>query len=174
MSRIIIQTPDLILEKLLFLLTAEFLDDAVLLDAVWMDRIADYPGRKIIVFTASADPVYLTAARKAGADGFWYLKPSMEELSRIMKSDPAFPDHAPVVQLGNACSSDLTYRELEVLRELVTGKTDAEIGNTLNLAIPTVKHHVQQLFFKTGLTNRTQLAVTAVSSGMIDKKVTML
>ena len=54
-----------------------------------------------------------------------------------------------------------------MLRELVSGRTDAQIGETLNMAVPTVKHHIQQLFFKTGFTNRTQLAVDAVRSGLI-------
>ena len=71
--------------------------------------------------------------------------------------------------LGDTLSAALTKRELEVLRELVSGKTDAEIGEALNMAVPTVKHHIQQLFFKTGFTNRTQLAVDAVRSGSIGK-----
>ena len=53
---------------------------------------------------------------------------------------------------------------------MVSGKTDAEIGEALNMAVPTVKHHIQQLRIKTGLFNRTQIAVNAVSSGLIDVK----
>ena len=172
MKRIKIITPDPILEALLTLLAEqlpELEEDTLLLDAAWTGRMREFSAEKIILFTASADPAYLTAAREAGADGFWYLKPSVEELSLVLDGDPAFPEKAPAVPLGNVLSSSLTKRELEVLREMVSGKTDAEIGEALNMAVPTVKHHVQQLFFKTGFANRTQLAVDAVRSRLIRK-----
>lgn len=172
MNVITIATPDIILEKLLTLLAEQLPEPnehIVLLDAAWMERLPEFSGRKVILFAASADPADLTAAREAGADGFWYLKPSAEELSRILEGTPMFPEKAPAVSLGNALSSALTKRELEVLREMVSGKTDAEIGEALNMAVPTVKHHIQQLFFKTGFANRTQLAVDAVRSRLIRK-----
>ena len=167
MSGITIMTPDPILEKLLLMLTAEHPEDAVLLDAAWMERMAEFPGEKIILFTASADPAYLSAARQAGAEGFWYVTPSAEALAQVLTGKRPFPEKAPEVQLGNAMSGTLTARELDVLRELVTGKTDAQIGDSLSLAVPTVKHHIQQMLFKTGLANRTRLAVVAVSTGLI-------
>lgn len=172
MNRITIICSNPIVEKLLHYITAELPEpgeQVVLLDAAMMERIPEFSGAKVILFTASADPAYLTAAREAGAEGFWYLGPSVEGLSRVLEGDPAFPEKAPAVFLGNALSSALTKRELEVLREMVSGKTDAEIGEALNMAVPTVKHHIQQLFFKTGFANRTQLAVDAVRSRLIRK-----
>ena len=173
MNQITIICSDPIVEKLLHYITAELPEpgrEVVLLDAAQMGRIPEFSGARVILFTASADPAYLTAARKSGADGFWYLKPSAEELSRVLEGSPAFPEKAPAVPLGDVGSSSVTKRELEVLREMVSGKTDAEIGESLNMAIPTVKHHIQQLRIKTGLFNRTQIAVNAVSSGLIDVK----
>lgn len=172
MQRIKIITPDPILEALLTLLAEQLPEPnehIVLLDAVQMERLPEFPGAKVILFTASADPGYLTSAREAGADGFWYLKPSAEKLSLALEGDPAFPEKAPVVPLGNVLSNALTKRELEVLREMVSGKSDSEIGKALNMALPTVKHHIQQLFFKTGFANRTQLSVDAVRSRLIRK-----
>ena len=178
MQRIKIITPDPILETLLAFLTErlpEPEESAVLLDAVWMDRIDAYPDSRVIVFTASADPACLDDAREAGADGFWYLRYSVEGLEKILRGGEPFPANVPEVQLGQIKSNDLTARELDVLRELAAGKTDAEIGHTLNLAIPTVKHHIQQLRQKTGLSNRTQMAVCAVGCGLIAvKEVTKL
>ena len=173
MKRIKIITPDPILEALLTLLAEQLPEpeeDILLLDAAWTGRMREFSAEEIILFTASADPAYLTAAREAGADGFWYLKPSAEELSRVLEGAPAFPEKAPAVPLGDVGSSSVTKRELEVLREMVSGRTDAEIGEALNMAVPTVKHHIQQLRIKTGLFNRTQIAVNAVSSGLIDVK----
>lgn len=71
--------------------------------------------------------------------------------------------------LGEAQSTALTPREMDVLRQLVSGKSDAEIASELNCAVPTVKHHIKQLFLKTGFENRTQLAVDAVRSGSVRK-----
>ena len=48
---------------------------------------------------------------------------------------------------------------------------DAKIGEILNMSVSTVKHHIQQLRLKTGFSNRTQIAVAAVSCGLIDKKL---
>lgn len=171
--RIIIRTPDPVLQTLLSLQAAQLpepFETVVLLDAAWMERISEFPGRKIILFTVSADPGYLAAARKSGAVGFRYLEPAEADLTRILSGKPAFPAEAPTVRFGNARSNAVTLRELDVLREIVAGKTDAEIAEKLSLSVPTIKHHIQQLFFKTGFSNRTQIAVAAVSCGLISIK----
>ncbi len=167
MPDITVMTPDPIVKKLLSLLTAEMPEEAVLLDAAWMERMAEFPEKKVIVFTASADPFCLKAAKEAGADGFWYLNAAGEGLAQVLSGEAPFPRKPPQVQLGNAMSGDLTARELEVLKELTAGKPDGEIAKMLSIAIPTVKHHIQQLLLKTGFSNRTQLAVAAVSCGLI-------
>ena len=169
MSGVTVMTPDPIVEKLLLLLTADLSESAVLLDAAWMQRMAEFGEEKIILFTASAAPGLLEAARESEAAGFWYLQPSVEALARVLAGEPAFPDHAPTVQLGKARSIDLTKRELDVLRQMAEGKSDAQIGDVLSISVSTVKHHIQQLRSKTGLANRTQLAVEAIRSGLIGK-----
>ena len=169
MSGVTVMTPDPIVEKLLLLLTADLSESAVLLDAAWMERMAEFPEHTIILFTASADPEYLEAARRSEAAGFWYLQPSVEALARVLAGEPAFPGYAPMVELGKARSTDLTKRELDVLRQMAEGKSDAQIGDALSISVSTVKHHIQQLRSKTGLANRTQLAVEAIRSGLIGK-----
>ena len=172
MQRIKIITPDPIVETLLTLLTErlpEPEESAVLLDAAWLRRVGEFSGGKVIVFTASADPAYLTAARKAGTDGFWYLQPSGDGLAEMIAGAKTFPEKAPSIQLGKARSESLTKRELDVLRQMTEGKSDAQIGDALSISVSTVKHHIQQLRSKTGLANRTQLAVEAVRSGLIGK-----
>ena len=173
MQQIKIITPDPIVEALLALLAEQLPEpeeNTLLLDAAWMDQMGEFSGMRIILFTASADPAYLTAARESGAVGFCYLQPSVESLTQTLREEGSFPEAPPVVQLGDVRSSDLTVRELEVLREMTAGKTDAQISETLNMSVPTVKHHIQQLRLKTGFSNRTQIAVAAVSCGLIDKK----
>ena len=152
--------------------------DVILIDARELDQLAalrrSNPVAKIAVMTNKPDIRYLKAACVSGVDGFWYQVPEAEALHRfllaVMAGEMPFPEHVPMVMLGNAESSYITGREMEVLREIVSGKTDAQIGDALGMSVPTVKHHIQQLRLKTGLANRTQLAAEAVSCGLIDTK----
>jgi len=70
------------------------------------------------------------------------------------KNDLAGPE--PLMSLG------LTAREAEVLFWLTQGKTSAEIGIILGAALNTVKKHVQNVFQKLGVENRTAAAVRAL------------
>lgn len=171
MQRIKIITPDSILEALLTLLAEQLPEPnehIVLLDAAQMERLPEFPGAKVILFTAFVDPDYLTAARESGADGFWYLQPSGEGLAEVMAGEKTFPEKMPVVQLGQADSDDLTVREMDVLRQLVRGKSDADIAAALHCSVSTVKHYIQSLREKTGISSRGELAVRARSTGLID------
>lgn len=62
----------------------------------------------------------------------------------------------------------LTDRELEVLRHLTMGKTNAQIGEELGLSAHTVKAHVGSIMRKMSVEARVQAAVKAVKSGLID------
>jgi DNA-binding NarL/FixJ family response regulator len=53
---------------------------------------------------------------------------------------------------------DLSTRELEVLESMCKGKTNQEIALALHISPFTVKNHVQRIFRKIGVTNRTQAA----------------
>ena len=171
MDRIKIITPNAIVEKLLSLLMEQFPEPAektVLLDAKWLYRIGELSGSKVIVFTASADPAYLTGAQEASVAGFWYLQPSGAGLAEVMAGVEPFPEKAPSVQLGKARSENLTGREMDVLRQLVSGKSDAGIAAALGCSLSTVKHYASSLREKTGISSRVELAVRARSTGLID------
>ena len=129
------------------------------------------PAAKIIVITSLPEYTYPETAKSLGADGFWYLQPSEEAFVSLMKTallgERPFPRQTPAVQFGKISSDELTEREREVLQQLVSGKSDAEIAEALNCSVPTVKHHIQQMRLKTGFANRTQIAVCAVEQGLI-------
>ena len=88
-------------------------------------------------------------------------------MDRTMSGESVYPDSPPVIQLGAALSSDFTERELEVLRELVSGKTDAAIAETLYMSITRVKQHILKIREKTCFSNRTELAVRTRESGIV-------
>ena len=131
----------------------------------------NYPQVKIIIITSQPEYSYIAHARKIGVESFWYKEPTAEALLKIMDrtmaGDSIYPDSAPVTRLGAALSDDFTERELEVLRELVSGKTDAAIAETLCLAVTRVKQHIQRIREKTQFANRTEMAVRARESGIV-------
>ena len=130
-----------------------------------------YPETTIIIITSQPEYSYIAHARKIGVESFWYKEPTAEALlkvmDRTMAGESIYPDSAPVTRLGAALSDDFTERELEVLRELVSGKTDAAIAETLCLSVTRVKQHIQRIREKTQFANRTELAVRARESGLV-------
>ena len=130
-----------------------------------------YPQLKIIIITSQPEYSYIAHARKIGVESFWYKEPTAEALlkvmDRTMAGESIYPDSAPITRLGAALSDEFTERELEVLRELVSGKTDAAIAETLCLSVARVKQHIQRIREKTQFANRTELAVRARESGLV-------
>ena len=155
--------------------------DLIIMDVVMKDgsngldaaaRIkGSYPGIKIIVVTSMPDPAFLKKARAVGVDSFWYkevdAEPLLRVMDRTMNGESVWPEESPEIHLGQASSKNFTERELEVLRLLSEGMTDREIACRLYLSLPTVRYHVGNMISKTGLSSRTELAVRAVSSGLI-------
>lgn len=132
-----------------------------------------YPEIKVIIVTSMPEYSYLPRARKIGVDSFWYKEVSndsiLDIMDRTMNGEHVFPDTTPEIKLGVALSGSFTGRELDVLKELTTGNTNAEIGRHLNMSAGTVKTHIQHLLAKTGFTTRTELAVKARQSGLTIK-----
>ena len=64
----------------------------------------------------------------------------------------------------------LTRREVEVLRVLVKGKTNPEIGEELFISLNTVTRHLSHIYDKTGAANRVEAAIYATSHGLVAEK----
>ena len=67
-------------------------------------------------------------------------------------------------------ASDLSARELDVLRLVVAGCENSEIAQRLHLSPSTIKHHVSSTLDKLGVDNRIQAAVLAVRLGIVDER----
>lgn len=130
-----------------------------------------FPDTKVIIITSQPECSFIDKAHKVGVDSFWYKSSVAEEilsvLDRTMAGEQVYPESTPSLKLGDTFSENLTDRELEVLRELVAGESDAAIAEKLFMSLRTVKGHIQSMREKTGFRNRTELAVRARESGLI-------
>ncbi len=131
----------------------------------------EFPQIKVIIVTSMPEMSWLARARAIGVDSFWYKEaqkePILEVMRRTMEGEHVYPDETPSVQLGYANSRDLSERELDVLRELISGDSNSEIGERLGISASTVKWHVQNMLEKTGMHTRTELAAAARSLGIV-------
>ena len=130
-----------------------------------------FPDTKVIIITSQPECSFIDKAHKVGVDSFWYKSSAAEEilsvLDRTMAGEQVYPESTPSLKLGDTFSENLTDRELEVLRELVAGESDAAIAEKLFMSLRTVKGHIQSMREKTGFRNRTELAVRARESGLV-------
>ena len=106
----------------------------------------------------TTDPAVLTASVRSCAAGETTLGPSV--IARLVDSYVAHPS-IPAPGLDQ-----LTQRELDVLRSMAKGLSNAEIADELFLAETTVKTHVARILAKLGVRDRVQAVVLAHRSGM--------
>lgn len=130
-----------------------------------------YPGVKILMVTSMPDSAFMERARGTGVDSFWYKEvqdaPLLDVMDRTMAGEHIYPDSPPTVNLGLARSTELTARELDVLRALVSGMSDKEIAEQLSISFNTVRAHMTSLMSKTGFDSRTELALRAAQTGIV-------
>lgn len=133
-----------------------------------------FPHIKVIIITSQPECSFIDRANAVGVDSFWYKNSDADEIlsviDRTMSGERVYPDSSPSLKLGDIFSEELTDRELEVLRELVAGESDAAIAEKLFMSLRSVKGHIQSMREKTGFRNRTELAVRARESGLIINK----
>ena len=155
--------------------------DLVLMDVLMADGSSSFaaaerikhmrPQVKIVMVTSIPEASWMDEARRRGVDGFWYKESEAESIvavmDRVMAGEQVYPDAAPKTKIGMASSTDLTDREVQILRALVDGLSNDEISERLHLASSTVKTHMRHLLEKTGCENRTQLALQARLSGLV-------
>ena len=128
------------------------------------------PDVKIIVVTSMPELSYERKAREIGVEGFWQKEiqeqPILEIMDRVMAGETVYPSEQVEVPIGNAMSTEFTDREVEVLKELVTGASNREIAEKLNIGESTVKMHITNMLQKSGFHSRLELALMARHYGI--------
>ena len=114
---------------------------------------------------------FLERAKAAKVDSFWYKDLSPEDpldvIDRTMAGEQIFPRETPPVKLGLVSSTDLTAKEIQVLRLVCDGLEYSEIARALSITERTVKYHVSNILQKTGYANKTRLAIAVTGKKFI-------
>jgi DNA-binding NarL/FixJ family response regulator len=146
-------------------------------------RIArEAPLTRVLVLTISDDDSDVMDAILAGACGYLLKDASIHELVRGINAAAVgesliSPQIAAKVlqrvratntvpKAAEAIRSELSDREVDVLRLIANGKDNAEIARELTISPKTVKNHISNILVKLQIENRIQAAVFAVRSGL--------
>lgn len=137
---------------------------------------ADAPDTQIVVLTMQDDPAFAREALKAGALGFVLKRSAEDELVEAVRMAAAGEPYLNP-QLGARLAVEpppgppdgLTDEEVEILRLVALGHTNAEIGERLFLSGRTVETHRSQLQHKLGLETRADLVGYVLDRGLLER-----
>jgi two-component system NarL family response regulator len=131
----------------------------------------EFPGARIIVLTTYDGDEDIYRSVQAGAQGYLLKDMFFEELESAIRKVHGgarlIPGSVAERLAARMSSSELTGRELEVLRQIVDGKSNKEIANVLSISEATVKSHINNILSKLGVSDRTQAATRALQRGIV-------
>lgn len=139
------------------------------------------PATSVILITIHENLDYLLEALRAGTAGYLFKDVTQNELITAVRQvlrGESILDRELMMSLfkrlagqspaqGEPSLIGLSPRELEVLQLLVQGQTNREIAQKLMVSVSTVKIHVEHIFAKLGVSDRTQAAVRAIELGLL-------
>jgi two-component system, NarL family, response regulator NreC len=135
---------------------------------------ADSPGTQIVVLTMQQEPAFAREALSSGALGYVLKEAADEELVEAVRRAAAGESYLNP-GLGARIASepppgppdDLSEREVDVLRLIALGHTNAEIAEKLFLSVRTVETHRSHIQQKLRLSTRAELVGYALERGLI-------
>jgi DNA-binding NarL/FixJ family response regulator len=139
-----------------------------------------YPGKKVVILADEPDRKLLLQALRAGARGVFSRNDPLELLGKCIWSvykGQVWANRAELSQLLEALDEPapmrlvdakgavlLSQREHDVVRWVVEGLTNREIGSRLKLSEHTVKNYLFHIFDKLGISSRAELIIYALSN----------
>jgi DNA-binding NarL/FixJ family response regulator len=140
------------------------------------------PLTRVVVLTISDDDADVMDAILAGACGYLLKDSSVPDLLRgiagasvgeslisptiAAKMLQRIRAGGAVPEVAETVRTELSQREIEVLKLIANGKNNAEIASDLYVSSKTVKNHISNILAKLQISNRIQAAVYAVKSGL--------
>jgi len=135
---------------------------------------SEAPHTQIVVLTMQQEPAFARHALGAGAIGYVLKEAADDELVQAVRHAAAGESYLNP-KLGARMAAepapgppdDLSERELEVLRLIALGHTNAEIAEQLYLSVRTVETHRAHIQQKLGLSSRAELVGYALRRGLV-------
>ena len=138
---------------------------------------SDGSGVKILALSAYKNKAYISEMLAQGASGYLVKdevpKRLVDAIRGIAQGEQGWVSREVAhilsrMALNDSPDGQLTERELEVLTHVVDGKTNREIGYTLDISEKTVEKHLHSVYNKLDVRSRVEAAVLAVESGLVD------
>lgn len=129
---------------------------------------------RVLMLTSYTDPVVLSEAFDAGCDGFVTKRNGASEILSAVVAVAADDTPVSADMVGSlvrrdqgGVGSDLTERELDVLRSASHGNSNKEIAAELYLSVNTVRNHMQHVLNKLGAHSKLEATAIAVRAGIL-------
>ena len=134
------------------------------------------PNVRVLALSSFQEAMRVQEALRAGAIGYLLKDVTADELGAAIRGafsgrrslSPEVAGALAEATAGALADTELTDRQLEVLRLLVAGMSNAEIARELTIIVATARFHVSSILFRLGAANRAEAAALAVKRGLID------
>src|SRR5579862_8831623 len=135
---------------------------------------AEFPDTQIVVLTMNNEPAYARTALGAGVLGYVLKESADAELIEAVRAAVAGERYLNP-RLGAKVAAEpppgppdgLSQRELEILRMIALGYTNAQVADELFLSVRTVETHRAHIQQKLGLSDRSELVRYALDKGLV-------
>lgn len=148
------------------------------------------PNIKVIVLTTFDDDEYVFGALQNGASGYLLKGSNVSELadaikiaysggaminpniaSKMISQFSHMAKGAMQVQVDEQATADITKSEWQIIRTVGQGMSNKEIAAELHLSEGTVRNSISSVLLKLNLRDRTQLAIWAVQTGAVNRRM---
>ena len=153
------------------------------MDGVSATRIIrkECPNTNVLILSGYEDEAHITEAIQAGANGYLSKMLPASELVHALKTFNSEGVMIPQPIMGkliqglrqmgtpgyDSAPDSLTATEIKVMALLGKGKSNKEIAAELGCSVKTIKNHLNSIFQKLGVNNRTEAVVKAIEKGLI-------
>lgn len=138
---------------------------------------AEFPATAVVILTMQSEPQVAREALREGAAGYVLKDGDHAQLIEAITAaasggtylDPLLGEKMVAEPPPGGPPDGLTPRELEVLKLLAAGYTNAEVGRELYMSVRTAESHRAHVLRKTGCTSRADITRYALRRGLIDR-----
>jgi DNA-binding NarL/FixJ family response regulator len=123
----------------------------------------------ILALSAYSDRYFILEVLKAGVAGY-LIKDELEDkiaqaIRGVARGEQGWISRQAVTAIADwrddhkPATTELSFRENQILEQITAGKTNRQIANTLGISVKTVEKHIRHIFIKLNASSRTEAAV---------------